>query len=292
MIELVVVMAVVATLAGIMVPFIYHLWEDNEKELTQKRMADLKKAMAGDPDLKQDGVRTDFGFVGSCGQLPGPKSHPVFSGQSALSNDLVTPDNMAWQANCVNRSPYLAPGFNANTYNYDAWGNEFVYTPSVLDSAGRRVSGEIRSAGPDRILNNGDDIWITIEQNEVAPAQKVVGTAMLTFSSPPLANLNYSVQIYLNTVSSNGSTITVTCNCAPLTIGGFPENTQVNYTVPFPDCNFANSLTVGKITAWANLFQDATCTAVKAGGQTSVSTVNDRQDSLLMNLHISPVPYP
>ena len=292
LIELVVVMTVVAILAGIMVPFIYGVWEDNEKELTQKRMADLKKAMAGDPDLKQGGVRTDFGFVGNCGQLPGAKSHSAFPGYEALANDLITPDNLLWHTNCLNGGPYLSPGFNAGTYRHDAWGNEFVYVTGPSDSAGRHVTAEIRSAGPDRTLLNGDDIWLTIAQNEVTPAQKTNATLMLTFSSPPSANLSYSAQISVNTVGPNGSRITVLCNCAPFTVGGWPGNTQVNYTIPLPDCQFADLLAVGKITAWADVFGDATCTAIKAEGQKLASVVNDRQDTLLMNLQASPVPYP
>jgi len=69
LIEVIVVMAIVAILAGIMVPFVYRVWEGDEIELTRERMGEIKKALVGDPRLIQNGIRTNYGLsvtMGNC----------------------------------------------------------------------------------------------------------------------------------------------------------------------------------------------------------------------------------
>jgi general secretion pathway protein G len=173
LIEVIVVMAIIATLAGIMVPFIYRIWESSEIDTTRQRMSDLKKAMVGEPKLIQNGIRTNFGFAGDNGQLPGSTVNPDFSGQRTISTALVSPAPMLypnWNG------PYMPGGYDPSTYRKDAWGRHIIYQVTVVGS--RRVAASLISAGPDGVVGTSDDIAdsdLQISESEVTPTDNLRG---------------------------------------------------------------------------------------------------------------------
>ena len=70
LIEIIIVLSILAILLGIAVPMVYRQVFRSWEQATQEEMENLKKAMVGDPKKIQDGVRTDFGYIGDWGGLP------------------------------------------------------------------------------------------------------------------------------------------------------------------------------------------------------------------------------
>ena len=175
LIEVMVVMAIISVLAGMMVPAVWKFWESEEIATTRERMREIKKGLVGDKSLVQNGVRTHYGFVGDNGELP-------FGNMTAAGGLKYLADRPAsgypnWTG------PYLS-GFGPEWYR-DAWGNAFRYY-LTKDAHGRYVSAELRSAGPDGIFDNSDDIVDTdvqIFDREVTPTNRIKGNTYGTYSS-------------------------------------------------------------------------------------------------------------
>jgi len=215
LIEVIVVMAIVAILAGIMVPFVYRVWEGNDIELTKERMLDLKRAMVGDSRMIQNGIRTHYGYVGDNGQLP------------ASLADLVP--------------SYMPAGYDPAKYNKDVWLNEFVYTTTEI--GGRRVSATLKSKGPDGQLGTADDIDDNtdpginkINESEVTPTNLVQGNLNFVFNSTwgTTGTPDYAAII---TATYAGMTTPATTECiifniGPINVGANPLT--LNFSSVFP----------------------------------------------------------
>src|SRR6185436_9639935 len=84
-----------------------------------------------------------FGFVGDVGRLPVTFTELAQQGSlPAFSTNTTRAIGMGW------RGPYVNIGTSANDYLTDPFGH--AYTGAS--------SGQVRSAGPDGIAGNGDDI--------------------------------------------------------------------------------------------------------------------------------------
>jgi len=276
LIEVVVVMAIIATLTGIMIPFIYRVWESTEIDTTRERMTDLKKAMVGDPKLIQNGVRTHYGYIGDVGQLP-----------SSLENLVTNTDGVSnWNG------PYLPSGFDSSKYNKDTWGTAIQYAPATV--AGRRVSASLISYGPNGTNNGGigDDIADSIFQistSEVAPVNLIQGNVNVTFQSAPLTNRSFSIGV--STRYRNGTGVFVTDTCCDSTvkmISGTAGNTQVNYTQAF-SCGPLNNLPVGTAYLYPSLYSDINC-ATSLGGSALEVAVNVHGSTIFSIMQIQAVP--
>ncbi len=276
LVEVVVVMAIIAILAGIMVPMVYRVWESNDEELTRQRMRELKIALVGDSRLVQNGVRTSFGYAGDIGQLP-----------SALAGLEVNADAAAnWNGS------YLPAGFDPAGWGRDAWGALIEYTP-VTDGSGRRVAAALRSAGPDGVLATGDDISapdVQVSAQEVAPASAVSGNISLTFQTAPTAAILYYAGVVLQYRDGAGGVASaVCCDMVQKSIAGSGGNTQVNYTQAF-SCNLAPPfrLPAGIIEASARLAGDSACSTSLAGTPLTVlATISG--NALFVNLQVQSV---
>ncbi|MBI5075675.1 MAG: type II secretion system protein GspG [Nitrospirae bacterium] len=276
MIEVVVVMAIIATLTGIMIPFIYRVWESTEIDTTRERMTDLKKAMVGDPKLIQNGVRTHYGYIGDVGQLP-----------SSLENLVTNTDGVSnW------KGPYLPSGFDISKYNKDTWGTAIQYSPATV--AGRRVSATLISYGPNGANNggSGDDIADSIFQIsplEVAPVSLIQGNVNVTFQSAPLANRIFSIGVSARYRNGTGVLVTDTCcDSAIKTISGTAGNTQVNYTQNF-SCAPPNNLPVGTAYLYPGLYSDSSC-ATSLGGSPLEVAINVHGSTIFSTMQIQAVP--
>lgn len=165
LIEVMVVMAIISILAGMMAPAVWRFWESEEIATTRERMRELKKAMVGDRSLIQNGVRTHFGFVGDNGELP----FSNFSASGGLSFLVSKPVGGYPNWN----GPYLS-GFGSD-WDKDAWGRSYRFT-LTKDAYGRYVNAELRSAGPDGVFDNTDDIAdpdVQISDREVTPTNRI-----------------------------------------------------------------------------------------------------------------------
>lgn len=249
LIEVIVVMAIISILAGIMVPFVYRVWEGNDIELTRERMFDLKRAMVGDTRMIQNGIRTNYGFVGDNGQLP------------ASLEDLVP--------------SYLPSGFDPGKYNKDAWLNEFVYT--ATETAGRRVAATLKSKGPDGQLGTSDDIddntdpgICLINESEVTPTGVVEGNLNFVFFNSAALPVTpaYTALISATYTGALGAT-TATTGCISLSIGqinaGESKPLIQNFSSVFPA-----KLPIGKSEFRPTLYPNSSCSG---GGTQSANNM-------------------
>ncbi|MFZ3138759.1 MAG: prepilin-type N-terminal cleavage/methylation domain-containing protein [Thermodesulfovibrionales bacterium] len=282
LLEVIVVIGIISLMVGILVPMVYRIWESNEIDITKERMRDLKIAMVGDPKLIQNGVRTNFGFVGDNGQLPDNGELP-----GTISNALL---------------PHMPSGYNPNKYNKDAWGKEFEYKIVATDAEGRRVSATLKSAGPDGILGglSTDDIDEVIAHKnytpdafiaagEVTPANIIQGNVSIMLQTAPVAAKNIYIGVSVRYRSGDGTLTTkICCDNNMKTISGNPDNTQVNYSQNF-NCTPVNNLPVGIAYLTPGLFSDNSCNTSLGGTPLELATsVNNI--SIFVNLQIQSVP--
>lgn len=283
LIEVIVVAAIIAALAGIMVPFIYRVWENTEIDTTRERITDLKKAIAGDPKLLQNGVRTHFGFVGDIGALP------------TASNLQELVEKPAW-VNSNWNGPYLPRGFDTNAYKTDSWGNSISYTP-IIGIPEELM--ELRSFGADRTAGTPDDIVAIIYTNEVFPTQNLPadilqGNLTITFTSAPSGTLNYSSKICTRYRDGTGDLIaSPACICIPVSIPG--DGSRYYFPVPY-NVDIGGSMPIGPAYFSAALYSALLCPVPNLiAGQTNpeiVVNVNDRVSSVFADLQIQSVPFP
>ncbi len=119
LIELVIVVVIVAILATVAMRKMGDSIETARVEHTRREMLALAQAIAGNPELYSDGVRTDFGYVGDVGGLP------------LILGDLVSNPGLAtWDG------PYMNRGRNIDDFKRDGWGTDYVFADTVLRSVG------------------------------------------------------------------------------------------------------------------------------------------------------------
>lgn len=259
LIEVIVVMAIVSILTGIMIPFVYRVWESSDIENTSERLLDLKRAMVGDPRLMQSGMRTHYGYVGDCGQLPIDLKYLVEMDQD-----------------CPNwKGPYLPPGFNQDDYKKDAWGKEFIYDHD---------QAKITSKGLDRIQGTADDISIDITSNEISEAKPVstiwgnLFISLYNSTAAPVTPVYYSKVTELLYNQGTG--------CTPLDAGTINagETKTIVKAFGFP---LGNALTKGKVIAVrGNIFNDSSCSIAIASTDINVFVASISEE-LFTNIPIS-----
>ncbi len=276
LIEIIVVVGIIATMVGIMVPFIYRVWEGNEIELTKSRMSDLKKAIVGDPRMVQNGIRTNFGYAGDSGQLPDAVSSSLF--------------------------PYMPAGFDSGRYNLDAWGRAMIYT-AYTDGTGRRVRAIFRSVGPDGVPDTSDDIigrsagtdgilWtdddifegdLQINDSEVTPTDAVEGNLnFVFFRTADHPGPAYSAKITA-VFKLDGIDTGIDSGCIPLAIGALTANIPKTVAQNFSS-NFGVKLPVGKVRISSTLYTTPDCTGAGIPSTNEMSVfVSDGLNVLSVN---------
>lgn len=274
LIEVIVVIAIVSILAGVMIPFIYRVWESADVETTKERMSDLKKAMVGDPRLIQNGVRIHYGYVGDCGGLP-----------SALE---ILVDEGKGKAECPGwNGPYLPAGFNSGDYNKDAWGEEIIYDP---------LAGRLISKGANKTLEtcndndkDSDDICLNIynnEINEAKPVNKITGNinfSLFNSTSYPVTSLYYKITV---TYKDKDEIKNQETNCVTLNIDSINSGETKSFVQAFI-FSLANVLRKGQIiTVRSDLFNDSFCNNNIASTGMNVF-VSSMSEELFINLPFS-----
>ena len=115
--------------------------EEAKTTATRNEMLLIKKAIIGDPEYTVNGVPVSRGFKGDVGQSPAQLLDLV-------SNDAGT--YAAWNRFTQTgwNGPYISDD-GTGDYLTDGWGNTYSLT-----------STEIRSAGPNGTMSDGDDIVV------------------------------------------------------------------------------------------------------------------------------------
>ncbi len=148
LIELMIVIIIIGILAGVSMRSIQRITENFKFNETIAEMDQLAYAIVGNPNVVQNNIRIDYGYVGDTGVMP------------ATLEDLFT--NNAGVAGW--EGPYIDVGFDSSPLNYmvDAWGITYTYvnptnlaeTPMILTPAdGDTIDRDIASS-VNSILNN------------------------------------------------------------------------------------------------------------------------------------------
>jgi len=135
LIELVVVIIILGILSAVTIRSITSTADNAKFEATLQEMDVIADAFVGDPDLKENGVRTDYGYVGDVGGWP-----------TSLA-DLQNP--------AIGNGPYLKIAFNENSddYSYDGWNAAYTFPNSyTIQSSGGGVETITK-----QIVNSTDD---------------------------------------------------------------------------------------------------------------------------------------
>ena len=273
LIEIIVTMAILSILAGALVPMVYRVWESNEIAVTRGRMAELKIAIAGEPNLYQQGVRSHYGFVGDIGTLPD-------------NLDELISDSGVWPGW---NGPYLSGGFDAVAFKEDAWGRPIAYNmhDSPLLVSGAAISATLRSAGPDGVFGTGDDIdensdlALQILSKEVWPTARIRGNLNLTVTATSETTPGYYAQLRAGYRNGIG-VATATTGCFALNVGlvqsGIPKNVSQAF-----DASFPVTLPIGRITLRSRLFGDSGCVTLLEETNDMAIFVSDGLNELSLN---------
>ena len=136
LLELVVVVAVIGILVAAVAPAVMQQLIGERTDGTREEAEAIFRAMAG--DLRAN----SFGFVGDIGRLPTALTElSTIGALPAYTTSTVRSVGMGW------RGPYINAGTSANDFLTDAFGLAYTFT-----------AGQIRSAGPDGVAGNADDI--------------------------------------------------------------------------------------------------------------------------------------
>lgn len=163
LLEIIIVLAVMAILAGIAVPYAYRQIASSRQQATREEMINLKRAIIGDERRIQNGRRSDFGYLGDWGNLPGRLDALVRAQSPRWYYDKKRKIGAGWNG------PYISDTFSGakEDYRLDAWQDAYIYSNRVYTNKdGELVDGKIMSWGPDGKEGGGDDLVLEILRRE------------------------------------------------------------------------------------------------------------------------------
>ena len=138
LIEVIVVIAVISILAAMAVPYAVRILDQSREGTTKKQIEEIHRAIMGDPKVPT------AGYLGDMGALPAALDRLNTQGAQAGPTTGTLGVKYGWYG------PYVNAGFDAAGYLTDGWGTNYGWN--------NPAAGQIRSAGPDRVLGTADDI--------------------------------------------------------------------------------------------------------------------------------------
>ena len=146
-------------------------------EETKQELDDLAFAIVGNPELQNNGVRSDFGYVGDVGAMP-PDLDALHSNPGSYST---------W------KGPYIENRFSQITDDFkkDAWGELYQYSAGVT----------ITSTGGSGIVRKLANSVADLVQNQVS------GVVYDLDGTPPGSTFKDSVSVRLTIPNGSGSLV-------------------------------------------------------------------------------------
>ena len=200
LIEIILVIVLLGLLAAVAANVVTNAGSQARFDETRKEMDSLKLAIIGNPELVNEGIRTDFGFVGDIGRLPSSLDELVSQGTLPAWNSGT---GMGWHG------PYVKGNFqeNPNDYKQDAWGNGYAYNNAtgVITSLG--ADGAAGGSGFDADFSTAD---LTSPNDERVGT--ITGRVTDTLGNPlaNTASVTVAVRVYYPLNGSSTSTTTNT----------------------------------------------------------------------------------
>ncbi len=142
MIELIMVVVIVGILATVAAQKFGSLADTVLVEETMREMDEIAIAITGDPSLENNGIRSDFGYIGDVGSLP-PDLDALVTNPGSYTT---------WNG------PYLNNSFEqiSTDYKTDAWQTVYTYGGSVTVSStgsGETINRRLAQSSADLLYN-------------------------------------------------------------------------------------------------------------------------------------------
>ncbi len=179
LIEVVIVIVVIGILATVTFKSGSKVYETVRVEQTKQEMNALAQAIAGNPGLQNNGIRSDFGYVGDVGSMP-PSLNALYTNPGGYTT---------WNG------PYISNRFTQITddYNKDAWNANYTYSGGATITSTGSGSNIVR-----RVATSTDDLL----RNTIA------GNIYDRDGTPPGTDYDDSVTVALTIPDGSGGTTT------------------------------------------------------------------------------------
>jgi len=195
LLEVVIIVAVMAILAAAITPSLLRQIVDAKVLTTRASARAIYEGMVGKADTKGS-----YGFLGDMGRLPTEVKELVFAPNGAMpaaNNRNFRGVTMGWNG------PYLTVGESRDDIGKDAWNNEFRLVGN----------GQVRSAGPDGVFDDEDDIVYPTEAPKLGGRVLVSVKRLNADAEPATADpTGYEVRLYY---AANGQETSVASAMAP-----------------------------------------------------------------------------
>jgi len=179
LIELIIVVVIIGVLTAVAARKIGPLNQSARIEETKAEMNTLAMAICGNPELENNGIRIDFGYIGDIGAMP-PNLDALYTNPGSYST---------WNG------PYIKNSFEqiAGDYKKDAWQADYAYTGGVTITSTGSGSNIIRN-----LAGSGD----LLLHNTIG------GNVLDLDGTPPGTDYDDSVMIRLTIPDGNGGLVT------------------------------------------------------------------------------------
>lgn len=188
LIEVIIVVVIAGILASVALRSAITLSDTAKVEETKQELKALAIAMVGNPALENNGVRSDFGYVGDVGAMP-----PDLDALNSNPGSYAT-----W------KGPYIENDFTQkiDDYKRDAWNADYVYGGANITSTGSG-SNIVRTLG-----KSADDFTLN----------QVNGVVLDLDGTPPGSTYKDSVQVRLTIPNGSGGAV---IRSATVDVGGY-----------------------------------------------------------------------
>ena len=202
LIEVVVVIVIAGILATVAFRSGQSVYTTAKTEETKKELDDLVLAITGNPELNNNGVRTDFGYVGDVGSMP-PSLDALMSNPGGYAT---------WNG------PYFHNRFSQITDDYktDAFGQPYEYNAVTITSKALSTGGGGGGCGGPSAT--GDIIRRICSSTDDLLANRVSGTVLDLDGTPPGDDYRDSLRVVLTVPDGYGS---LTNRTATVDEGGY-----------------------------------------------------------------------